>query len=86
MVALLNALAEHLGSHILGLHDYLNHPNIDKKACEFLRNKKIRTSYLSRSGEKCWVKFGGFSIKNALQQHAYEGYLGVTIAQVYFTT
>jgi hypothetical protein len=83
MVLVLDAIADHLGCKKVALHDYLNHPAADKKVCEFLRNKKLRTTYLSKSGEQNFVKFGGFSVKTAIQQPAYEGYLGVTVAQVY---
>ena len=82
MVLLLDAVSNHLGCKKVALHDYLNHPITEKRITDFLQGKKLRTTYLSKAGEQHFVTFGGISQKSALQQPAYEGYLGVTVAQV----
>jgi len=82
MAPLLDAIADLLGCKKVALHDFLNHPIAEKKVEDFLRDKKLRTIYPSKTGEYQAVQFGGLSKSSALQQFAYEGYLGVTVAQV----
>lgn len=80
----LDAIAEQLNCEPLALHDYLNHPIAQKKISEYLKDKKLRTTYLNLDLEKKNVKFDGLSLKSACQQHAYEGFLGVTIQQHFY--
>jgi hypothetical protein len=75
---LLDALAKLLNCEIVALHDYLNHPSANNKVQEFLKEKKLRTSYRNRSGVQDPIKFGFIGLKNSIEQHAYEGFLGIS--------
>jgi len=77
MSCLLIALSKFLGCEVQALNDYMNHPSVHKKIEEFLKDKKLRTTYMSRSMEQKEIKFGGLSNKGANVQHAYEGFLNV---------
>lgn len=73
---LIDALAKLLKCEKVALHDYMNHPIVENKVSDFLKDKKLRTTYVSRCGEKKMVKFGYISRKSPCEQHAYEGFLG----------
>jgi hypothetical protein len=75
-INLLDALAELLNCEVVALHDYLNPPSANNKVQYFLKGKKLRTSYLNRNGQKDQIIFGAIGLKNTIEQHAYEGYLG----------
>jgi len=75
-INLLDALAKLLDCEVVALHDYLNHPSAYNKVHEYLKDKKLRTSYLDRTNEKKPIKFGAIGLKNAIEQHAYEGFMG----------
>jgi hypothetical protein len=75
-INVLDALSKLLNCEIVALHDYLNHPSANKKVHEYLQGKKLRTTYMSRDVEKKPVKFATIGLKNSIEQHAYEGFLG----------
>ena len=75
-INLLKAIAELLNCKVVALHDYLNHPFANNKLHEYLKGKNLRTSYYNRNGVQDPVKFGTIGLKNSVEQHAYEGYLG----------
>lgn len=75
-INLIDALAKLLNCEKVALHDYMNHPMIENKINDFLKEKKLRTTYLTRCGEKKMVKFGCLSRKSPCEQHAYEGFMG----------
>lgn len=82
---LLDYIAKLLNCEVIALHDYLNHPMASNKVSEFLKGKKLRTTYLGRNVlERKEVKFGSLSMRPASQQPAYEGYLGITVQQHYY--
>ena len=83
-INLLDALSKLLNCEILALHDYMNHPLAGNKINEFLKGKNMQTTYLNRAMEQKSVTFGGFSLKSANQQSAYEGYLGVSVQQHFY--
>lgn len=76
---LLEAICKFFNCQPLGLSEILNHPTASLKLEEFLNNKRIRTNYLNREERKKEIKFTRLSLKNASNQHAYEGYLNVTV-------
>ena len=83
-INLLTALSKLLNCEVVALHDYLNHPIAEHKVNEFLKDKKIRTTYITRTSNKKEVQFGGFTISAACQQPAYEGYLGISVQQHFY--
>jgi hypothetical protein len=68
-----------LNCEVVALHDYLNHPSALQKINEFLKDKKLRTTYLNRNMEKDELTYGGFSNKSPMVQQAYEGFLGLFV-------
>ena len=66
------------------LQDYLNHPSAVNKVDERLKGCRLRTTYLTKTGERKEIKYGTISLKSAMEQHAYEGYLNVTVQQHYY--
>lgn len=72
---LLEEIAILLGCEISALHDHMNHPVNNRKIIDFLKNKKLRTTYTNRNGDKEELKFGGISIKSCSEEYAYEGFL-----------
>ena len=83
-INLLTALSKLLNCEVVALHDYLNHPIAVHKINEFLKGKRMRTTYLTRKLERKEVQFGGFTTMAACQQQAYEGYLGVSVQQHFY--
>jgi hypothetical protein len=84
MKNLLESIAEFLQCDISQLQDRLYHPSTEMKVADFLKDKKITTTYYSRSGEQKDVKFDGFCLKSSEDQKAYEGFLGVTVQQHFY--
>ena len=78
-INLLDAIAKLLKCEVVALHDYLNHPTANNRVQEFLNDKKLRTTYLNRAQERKSIKFGAIGLKNSIQQHAYEGFLGIPL-------
>jgi hypothetical protein len=64
------------------LHEKLNHPLAMNRVDDYLRGKHLRTSYLNSDGLKKEIKYTRLSIKNASEQHAYEGYLGMLMKAI----
>jgi hypothetical protein len=54
------------------------------KINEFMKGKKLRTTYTNRHDLHKEVKFGGFSLRTAEDQPAYEGYLGIKVNLIIF--
>jgi hypothetical protein len=73
---LLKAFANILNCEVVALHDYLNHPTANNKVQDFLQGKKLRTTYKNRAGEQKKINFGTIGLKNSIEQHAYEGFMG----------
>ena len=78
-VQLIEAICKLLNCEPIALAEILNHPSASIRLQDYLHNKQIRTNYMNRDEHKKEVKFSRFSIKNASTQHAYEGYLNVTV-------
>ena len=66
------------------LQDYLNHPASINKVDEHLKGLRLRTTYFSRTGERKEIKYATISLKSAMEQHAYEGYLNVSVQQHFY--
>jgi len=64
------------------LQEYLNNPEAVNKVSEFLKGKRLQTTYLDKNEKKKDVKFGGISLKSVSDIYAFEGYLGIYL--VYF--
>ena len=79
VINLLDALSKLLNCEVVALHDFLNHPNANNRVQEFLKGKKLRTTYLNRAMEKKSINFSAIGLKNSIEQHAYEGFLGNSI-------
>ena len=76
-INLINALAKLLSCEPQALHDYLNHPSALAKVNAFLKGKRLRTTYLNKCCEKKEIKYGGITHTTAMNQMAYEGFLGM---------
>jgi len=79
MVVLTDALASLFKCEVNALQEHLNHPLAVNKVDAFMKDKRLRTTYLNRYGTKKEVKYTKLSLKSATQQEAYEGYLGISV-------
>jgi hypothetical protein len=77
MASLLIVISKLLACDVHTLHDVLNHPSAVKKVSDFLKDKRIRTTYYGRTVTTKEIKFGGLSLKNSSEQTAYEGFLNM---------
>lgn len=77
VLPLTSALSKLFGCEPKNLAEYLNHPESINRASEFLKGKKLRTTYFDKNNETKEVKFGGISLKPCSQTYAFEGYLGI---------
>jgi hypothetical protein len=66
------------------LHERLNHPQYLEMANKCLEGRRVRTSYKNRNDEYNEFHFGRITLKSSLEQYAYEGYLGVNLAQHFY--
>ena len=76
MIPLTTALSKLLYCEPKNLQEYLNNPEAVVRASEFLKTKKLQTTYLDKNGKTKDVKFGSISLKSASETFAFEGYLG----------
>jgi hypothetical protein len=78
---LLNALAQLLGCEEGAISERLNHPMVAQRVNEFLKGKMLRTNYLDNNGLNKDIKGSDCQIglKSSREQHAYEGFLGITV-------
>lgn len=76
MLPLTTALSKLLNCKVENLAEYLNNPEAVNKASVYLRGKKLKTTYASRTGITKDVEFGNFSLKSAADTYAFEGFLG----------
>jgi hypothetical protein len=76
VVPLTSALSKLFGCEPKKLAEYLNNPEAVNRATEYLKGKKLRTTYLDKKKTTREVKFGGFSLKPCSQVYAFEGFLG----------
>jgi hypothetical protein len=84
-VPLIDELAKLLGCGAERLPDRLNHPLYAQKVENFLRWKRIRTTYTGKDGGNHQdVSFHMLSTQSAHNLHAYEGYLQITVRQHYY--
>lgn len=83
-IPLLKYIAQYLGCEESAIQEKLNHPLIFDKVNMYLDGKRVRTSYQDRNGLHNEFNFGRISLKTSLDQHAYEGYLGVNLAQHFY--
>lgn len=74
---LITALSKLLNCEPKNLTEYLNHPGVHQKVEEFLRGKKLKTTYLDKEGKRKDVKFGEITLKSASELYAFEGFLGI---------
>jgi hypothetical protein len=58
------------------LQEFLNNPITKNSVEEYLKGKKLFTTYCDKQGEKKEVKFGGITLKSAAELYAFEGFLG----------
>ena len=79
-IQLLEAICKLFSCEPIALAEILNHPAASIRLQDFLRSKQIRTNYLNRDERKKEVLYSRLSLKNASAQHAYEGYLNVTVS------
>jgi hypothetical protein len=77
LIPLTTALSNLLACEPKNLAEFLNNPLAVNKAVEFLKGKKLRTSYLDKQGEFKEVRCDGISLKSVADQFAFEGYLGL---------
>lgn len=73
---LITALCKLLSCEPKNLAEYLNNPIAINKAEEYIKGKKLFTTYLNKNGIKKEVKFGAISFKPVSEIFAFEGYLG----------
>ena len=73
---LTTALAEHLACEPKQLAEQLNNPSVSSKVAEYLKGKRLETTYLDKQGVKKEVTFGNLSLKAVSETDAFEGYLG----------
>lgn len=76
VIPLTTALSKLFGCETKNLAEYLNNPEAVNRATDFLKGKKLRTTYLDKNKETKEVKFSGFSLKSCSQTYAFEGFLG----------
>lgn len=77
LLPLTTALSNLLLCNPKKLSEYLNNPEAVNKITEYLKGKKLRTTYLDKeTGETKEVRFGSISFKSASDTYAFEGYLG----------
>ena len=79
MTVLIEALANLFKCDVNALQEHLNHPLAINKIDEFMKDKRLRTTYFDKHGAKKEVKYSKMSLKAASQQEAYEGYLGISV-------
>ena len=85
-IQLLEAICKLFNCSPIALTEILNHPAASIRIQDFLQNKQIRTNYINRDERKKEVLYSRLSLKNASTQHAYEGYLNVSVSvQAYFS-
>jgi hypothetical protein len=77
-------LSKYLNCDEGAIQEQLNHPQVYDKVNNFLQGRRLRTTYKNRNGEHNDFVFGRLSLKSNLEQHAYEGYLGVNLAQHFY--
>jgi len=66
------------------LQEYLNNPITKNYVEEYLKGKKLRTTYCDKNGEHKEVKFGGITLKSAAELFAFEGFLGKRVIKIKF--
>jgi len=76
LLPLTTALSNLLLCEPKNLAEFLNNPEVVNRVNEFLRGKKLRTTYLDKNNLTKEVKFGSLSLKSASEIYAFEGYLG----------
>ena len=79
-IQLLEAICKLFNCSPIALTEILNHPAASIRIQDFLQNKQIRTNYINRDERKKEVLYFRLSLKNAATQHAYEGYLNVSVS------
>ena len=70
------ALSKLLHCEPKNLQEYLNNPLSKNYVEEYLKGKKLLTTYCDKQGEQKEVKFGGITLKSAAELYAFEGFLG----------
>lgn len=78
-IPLISALSNHIGCETRKLAEYLNNPQAHKKAAEFLRGKRLQTTYKDKEGVQKEITFGNISLKSVCEIDAFEGYLGISL-------
>jgi hypothetical protein len=83
-IPLTTALAEHLTCDPKQLSEQLNNPFVISKITEYLKDKKLETTYLDKTGAKKQITFGNISLRAVCDTDAFEGYLGFSIHHSYY--
>lgn len=80
-IPLLKVLSKLLDCEVSALQEKLNHPINLQKVNDFLQGKHLRTSYMDNNGQYKDINGSLCKIgtKSAREQHAYEGYLGISV-------
>jgi hypothetical protein len=78
---LLKVLSKLLDCNESALQERLNHPLNIQKVNDFLQGKELQTCYMDNLGEYREINGSRCRIgtKSSREQHAYEGYLGITV-------
>jgi hypothetical protein len=83
---LTTALSELLACDPKQLAEHFNNPFVISKVTEYLKGKRLETTYLDKDGDKKEVTFGNISLKAVCDTDAFEGYLGIPINHSFITT
>jgi len=70
------ALSRLLSCEPKNLSEYLNNPEAINRVSEFLKGKRLKTTYLDKNEEMKEIKFGSISLKSVSELYAFEGFLG----------
>jgi hypothetical protein len=74
---LTTALADLLACDSKQLGEHFNNPFVISKVTEYLKDKRLETTYLNKNGDKKEITFGNISLKAVCDTDAFEGYLGI---------
>jgi hypothetical protein len=85
-VPLLEALATELNCKVKQLQEYMDNPLYASKADLFIRrNRGLRTAYEGKNGRRHIVLYSILTTKSAHDLPAYEGYLGISVRQHFYS-
>ena len=83
-ILLLNVICKILGCNIDDITEYLFFPSNCERLESILKGLWIQTTYKNRQGSKHVLRYSALSIQDANHLKAYNGFLGVTVAQHFY--